>query len=702
MNKYLQTSAMAFAVLLFPNAATAQTINGDHTISAGTTLTEDLTVTGTLTIGNGATIDLQGHKLTVGGLANNSQNLVANGSFENYEDKTDQTAHPGHNYGYLQGTYYAYFDFYDSIAQAGPVAIKDWDCTKETSDETHAGLAHNNINSHVPDGNYVLFFHGTKRSIKQTVDLPADGLYALSLQHATRNTSTYSGGHIEIDIGYKTGLVAVDCTTTTASPADCVVELSAGEQTFKIRQTGTKSTTICWVDNVVLRQIPLITDTNTGAPGELRLMVPDGSTFDNSDIAIDGNLNFIKDGSGSFTCAKDGLMTYSGEMFVENGKYICGLDGSQHPFGGKNLLVNGDFDADPMKLDGRGVYTFDSWTYYNTGGLGTDPQFQWEGWGNGIGGGGLTKSGGMASSSLSVGKYAAFLFGPGDNGNPNDTKVKRQHLGRYLAQEIATVPAGEYMWSFKYASRNSNKIIIDFLLEKSDGTVLENLETLTIQQANTTPWKTASGTATIPETGTYTLKFKINTSTPYEFNNGAIFDDVVFEPAGRSVHVANGAAIDLNGKGGFGGYKFIMDDDTGGTLLNSGADYSGDPPKVSGRFRPESPEAHGFHYCELQDGSKLDLRNWPAESWPAAIMGGEVAQPLSFASGAAIEIVLDPSRRDLRTLAKSDNPYILSWSAKPDASFALDSASKARGYKIESGDTGLKIMLNDGFHIFLR
>ena len=71
--------------------AFAQTVDGNHVISADTKLEEDLTVTGTLTLENSATVDLNGHKLTVAGFACPSQNIVVNGDFETDPQTLDGT-----------------------------------------------------------------------------------------------------------------------------------------------------------------------------------------------------------------------------------------------------------------------------------------------------------------------------------------------------------------------------------------------------------------------------------------------------------------------------------------------------------------------------------------------------------------------------------------------------------------------------------
>ena len=59
--------AAAICAALAPTPSFAQTIDGDHTISTDTKLTEDVTVNGQLIL-DGAAVDLNGHKLTVKGV----------------------------------------------------------------------------------------------------------------------------------------------------------------------------------------------------------------------------------------------------------------------------------------------------------------------------------------------------------------------------------------------------------------------------------------------------------------------------------------------------------------------------------------------------------------------------------------------------------------------------------------------------------
>ena len=60
-----------------------------------------------------------------------------------------------------------------------------------------------------------------------------------------------------------------------------------------------------------------------------------------------------------------------------------------------------------------------------------------------------------------------------------------------------------------------------------------------------------------------------------------------------------------------------------------------------------------------------------------------------------------PGRTDLRELVKSENPYVVTWNAQPDAMFTLD-AETTELFKIEPDDTGIKLIRRSGFTIIIR
>ncbi len=76
------------------------------------------------------------------------------------------------------------------------------------------------------------------------------------------------------------------------------------------------------------------------------------------------------------------------------------------------------------------------------------------------------------------------------------------------------------------------------------------------------------------------------------------------------------------------------------------------------------------------------------------------AGEIVFASGAAITVDLT-GRTDLRTIAKSENPYVVTWGSQPSATFTLDGAT-GKNFKIEADGTGIKIIPRAGITFFIR
>jgi hypothetical protein len=87
----------------------------------------------------------------------------------------------------------------------------------------------------------------------------------------------------------------------------------------------------------------------------------------------------------------------------------------------------------------------------------------------------------------------------------------------------------------------------------------------------------------------------------------------------------------------------------------------------------------------VHNGAAIDL-----SGHTLTLTGLTGANSGSFASGAAVTLDLS-GRTDLRTIAKSANPYVVTWESQPSATFTLDSESSRR-FKIEPDATGVKII----------
>ncbi len=76
---------------------------------------------------------------------------------------------------------------------------------------------------------------------------------------------------------------------------------------------------------------------------------------------------------------------------------------------------------------------------------------------------------------------------------------------------------------------------------------------------------------------------------------------------------------------------------------------------------------------------------------------------LQFATDSTITVNLD-GRTDLKTLAKSESPYVVTWATKPadTTTFVLDAATQELGFKCKVEDTGLKLSRPKGMMLIVR
>ena len=110
---------------------------------------------------------------------------------------------------------------------------------------------------------------------------------------------------------------------------------------------------------------------------------------------------------------------------------------------------------------------------------------------------------------------------------------------------------------------------------------------------------------------------------------------------------------------------------------------------------------------EMQGGSTLDLTavtgTWSASGTDPTDKGNSdinTAGSVTFASGATVGVDLS-GRTDLKELAKSATPYVVTWSSQPNASFTLD-AETAKNFKIKPDDTGIKLVRRGGLMVIVR
>ena len=110
---------------------------------------------------------------------------------------------------------------------------------------------------------------------------------------------------------------------------------------------------------------------------------------------------------------------------------------------------------------------------------------------------------------------------------------------------------------------------------------------------------------------------------------------------------------------------------TSSTPLNKSVSSDGTSVlEIYGTYTPNS--AYAFRMM-MMDGSAIDLTS-KTGAWSTAVAKGV---PLAFSENARITVNL-AGRTDLKTIAKSESPYVVTWATKPadTTTFVLDAATQ--------------------------
>jgi len=126
---------------------------------------------------------------------------------------------------------------------------------------------------------------------------------------------------------------------------------------------------------------------------------------------------------------------------------------------------------------------------------------------------------------------------------------------------------------------------------------------------------------------------------------------------------------------------------------------------VYGAFRP-NPSHDRFYGCTMQDGSTIDLsgRTGTFSTLSTFTTG---STNLQFAAGANVTVNL-AGRTDLRTIMKSESPYIVTWpeglGPAANVTFKVDDTTKRNGVLVVRDDehNGLRLVRAGGFTLLLR
>ena len=129
---------------------------------------------------------------------------------------------------------------------------------------------------------------------------------------------------------------------------------------------------------------------------------------------------------------------------------------------------------------------------------------------------------------------------------------------------------------------------------------------------------------------------------------------------------------------------------------------------VYGVFRPAA--GHDYFYgCTMQDGSTIDLSGRKG-TWSVKSAFSRGRNTVSFADGASVTLKL-AGREDLREIAKSSSPYIVTWAVNGEGSavlppdgvrFQVDGETRQKAFSVCRDAVGLRLMYSCGTAIYLR
>lgn len=111
----------------------------------------------------------------------------------------------------------------------------------------------------------------------------------------------------------------------------------------------------------------------------------------------------------------------------------------------------------------------------------------------------------------------------------------------------------------------------------------------------------------------------------------------------------------------------------------------------------------------MMDGSTMNLSGQNG-AWSCDFVnsggyasGSDTSTSMSFKENATVTIKL-AGRTDLKTIAKSESPFIVTWSSEPPdtTSFVLDDETAAAGYKVKRVTGGLRLSKDKGFVLIVK
>ena len=320
----METKMIRAAVVAICVAAALPSYAADRTISADYALAADETVDGTLTVASGVTVDLNGHNLTVKGLAGDG--TITAGA----QDLTSPD--PDHERVYSPTTF--------SGANPATEAINLFNNNYVRGGNTERVLV---AKKDLPLAVTYDFGAGTP----QKVDMYKVYVGPLGSYYG-RGPKTWTFEGTDDTNGTWTVLHSKDNETwpTTQETRTYTFENNTAYRYYRITFTASSETSTAnggpYLELVQLEYFD--SSAVPEIPPELRVNVPAGATVTNSTVEIGGNVRLMKQGEGTFVAAKSG-QTYSGGNHVAAGTIKPTSQNVDLLFGANGTDISVDSDA---------------------------------------------------------------------------------------------------------------------------------------------------------------------------------------------------------------------------------------------------------------------------------------------------------------------------------------------------------------------
>ena len=379
---------------------------------------------------------------------------------------------------------------------------------------------------------------------------------------------------------------------------------------------------------------------NASSPGVLTIDVPANKIFAGGSLALSGNLRLAKTGAGMY--AASAANTYTGGTYVPAGTLRLGAELAACL--GSGLVTVGDGTETGATID---AYAFDM---------------------NGAGSAGLVLAGGTITSSRATGN--AIMLPLRLTVADADSYIT---YGAFSAGHDMNVPVGA-TWNL-----GGRTLLLTLNGQDPDMGACELL--------------TSGEGAWTMSNGTFRVAVKLEnttTKTGWLHIRGLNGKDGLSLDIGNSDPRLNYIRNNVSQTSSV--WNFTSSTPLNKSVVSDGTSVL----EIYGTYTPNS--AYAFRMM-MMDGSAIDLTS-KTGAWSTAVAKGV---PLAFSENARITVNL-AGRTDLKTIAKSGSPYVVTWSTRPAATttFALDAATAAAGYKCEVTDAGLKLFRPMGIVIIVK